>query len=91
MHGYARFCIFGWIMNSAVGPNQKGKHKRTLNKIEKSFKKFKVVLFVTSSPFQNKNYIYIYIYCIKVKTNLLLKKKKVKTNLLYKKLFAKRK
>ena len=72
MHGYVRFCIFGWIANSAVGPNQKGKRKCTLNKIEKSFKKFKVVLFVTSSPFRNKN---IYIYCIKVKTNLLLKKK----------------
>ena len=27
MYGYARFCVFGWIVNIVVGPSQKQKYK----------------------------------------------------------------
>ena len=27
MYGHVCFCVFGWVMNNAVGPNQKQKRK----------------------------------------------------------------
>ena len=58
MHWYMRFCVFGWVVNSAVRPSQKRKRwKRSSTTIQTHTKCLIIESFLVGDFFQSCNHL----------------------------------